>query len=133
MAFWNAPLGDEEHARNACLAALEMQQYLKEWNATSKREAEAQEKPFREVHLGIGINTGEACVGNMGSEHRFDYTVLGDEVNLTSRLEALTKQYDVSIILGQNTAEKIPHLKPRELDTIQVRGRTKLTKIYGLS
>ena len=111
-----------------------MQRYLKEWNASYRREAEKQGKPYREVQLGIGINTGEACVGNMGSEHRFDYTVLGDEVNLTSRLEGLTKQYGVPIILGQNTAEKVlPKFMPKELDTIQVRGRTKLTKIYGIS
>jgi adenylate cyclase len=133
MAFWNAPIEDKNHARNACEAGLEMLEFLKGWNLSLEQEAAAQGKPFRQVHIGIGINTGEACVGNMGSEYRFDYTVLGDEVNLASRLEGLTKQYSVSMLLGQNTAELVPDLGPRELDTIQVRGKTRPTKIYSLS
>lgn len=133
MAFWNAPIEDRDHARNACLAGLEMLEFLKGWNLSREQEATAQGKPFLRTQIGIGINTGEACVGNMGSEYRFDYTVLGDEVNLASRLESLTKQYNVSILLGQNTAELVPGLHPRELDTIQVRGKTKPTRIFTLS
>lgn len=133
MAFWNAPLEDQDHAKNACRAALEMLQHLRAWNESRQLEAAKQDKSFREIQIGIGINTGEACVGNMGSEYRFDYTVFGDEVNLASRLEESTKQYGVPLILGQNTAEKVLDLQPRELDTIQVRGKTKPTKIYSLS
>ncbi len=133
MAFWNAPLEDPDHARHACLAGLDMLKHLKEWNESRRLDAEKQGKPFQEIRIGIGINTGEACVGNMGSEYRFDYTALGDEVNLASRLEGITKQYNVPLILGENTAAKVPDLQPRELDTLQVRGKTKPTKIYGLS
>jgi adenylate cyclase len=133
MAFWNAPLEDKDHARHACLAGTEMLKFLKEWNDSRREEAARQGKAFREIAIGVGINTGEACVGNMGSEYRFDYTVLGDEVNLASRLEGLTKQYGVAMLIGQNTADRVADLSPRELDTIQVRGKTKPTKIFTLS
>lgn len=132
MAFWNAPLEDKNHARHACLAALKMQEFIRHFNESRRREAEQAGKPFLEVTIGIGINTGEASVGNMGSEYRFDYTVLGDEVNLASRLEQLTKQYGVTTIIGQNTAAKVPDLHPRELATLQVRGKTIPTRIYTL-
>jgi len=132
MAFWNAPLSDADHARNACHAALEMREFLSVFNERRKKEAEAQGRPFREIKIGIGINTGLAAVGNMGSEYRFDYTVLGDEVNLASRLEGLTKQYETTIIIGPNTANRIPELKPQELGTIQIRGMTVPKQIFSL-
>ncbi|MFH1800020.1 MAG: adenylate/guanylate cyclase domain-containing protein [Candidatus Omnitrophota bacterium] len=112
MAFWNAPLGDKDHAKHACLAAIEMQQFLREWNALRKREAEERGKPFLEIKSGVGINTGEACVGNMGSEHRFDYTVLGDDVNFASRLEGASKNYGTTTILGANTMAGVPEMRP---------------------
>ncbi|OQA58184.1 MAG: Adenylate cyclase 1 [Candidatus Omnitrophica bacterium ADurb.Bin277] len=133
MAFWNAPLEDNDHARNACHAALEMKDFIKTFNETRKREADTQGKSFREVNVGIGINTGLAAVGNMGSEYRFDYTVLGDEVNLASRLEALTKEYGTTILIGPNTAQRVPELNPRELGTIHVRGKTVPKQIFSLS
>lgn len=130
MAFWNAPLEDKDHARHACETACEMEQFIIRWNSERKAVSEKEEKPFLEIRIGIGINTGYACVGNMGSEYRFDYTVLGDEVNLASRLEGQTKEYNVTTLLGQNTAARVSDLNLRELGTIQVRGKTIPTKIY---
>lgn len=132
MAFWNAPIEDKNHAQNACLAALEMQSYLREWNETQQQETLKQGKVFHEVRIGIGLNTGEACVGNMGSEYRFDYTVLGDRVNLASRLEGASKNYGVTTILGPETAASMPELALLEVDLIRVKGKQKPVKIYSL-
>ena len=132
MAFWNAPLDDVDHARHACQAALEMRDFIQTFNAARKEKTESRGKPFKEVKIGIGINTGLAAVGNMGSEYRFDYTVMGDEVNLASRLEALTKEYEITIIIGPNTAKRVPELNPEELGTISIRGKTIPKKIFSL-
>ncbi|OQA51270.1 MAG: Adenylate cyclase 1 [Candidatus Omnitrophica bacterium ADurb.Bin292] len=132
MAFWNAPLDDVDHAKHACQAALEMRDFIQTFNAARKEKTESRGKPFKEVKIGIGINTGLAAVGNMGSEYRFDYTVMGDEVNLASRLEALTKEYEITIIIGPNTAKRVPELNPEELGTISIRGKTILKQIFSL-
>ena len=97
MAFWGAPLPRQDHARNAILAGIEMQATLQALQPHFK------ERGWPEIHIGVGINTGRVSVGNMGSEVRVAYTVMGDEVNLASRLEGLTKQYGVGIIVGENT------------------------------
>jgi len=120
MAFWNAPFEDKQHALHACQAALVMQEYLR---ATPG---------FEEVRIGIGINTGNACVGNMGSEQRFDYTALGDEVNLASRIEGLSKQYGVTAIMGQNTVAVAPGFAALEIDLIRVKGKNKPVRIFAL-
>ncbi len=132
MAFWNAPLEDPKHSRHACEAALAMQKFIEEWNVLREEESKAKNKPFRRVQIGIGINTGQASVGNMGSEYRFDYTVLGDDVNLASRLEGLSKNYGVTIVLGQNTAQEIPDMALLELDLIRVKGKTKPVQTFTL-
>lgn len=132
MAFWNAPLSDPHHAQNACRAALEMFSYLKLWNAEMSEESRKKNRPFAPIAIGIGINTGECCVGNMGSSQRFDYSVLGDDVNLASRLESQSKQYCVPIVIGQNTAEKIIGFAMLELDMIRVKGKQIPSKIYAL-
>ncbi|MDD5225768.1 MAG: adenylate/guanylate cyclase domain-containing protein [Candidatus Omnitrophica bacterium] len=120
MAFWNAPFEDEEHAPHACQAALEMQEFLRTTPG------------FEEIRVGIGINTGNACVGNMGSEQRFDYTALGDEVNLASRIEGLSKNYGVTAIVGQNTVASTKEFATLEIDLIRVKGKTKPVKIFAL-
>ncbi len=126
MAFWNAPLDDPDHAKNAVAAAQGMRKKLVElnegWRAQGKRE----------IHIGIGINTGECCVGNFGSEQRFDYSLLGDPVNLSSRLESLTKQYHVDFIIGEDTAELLDEPNLIELDLVAVKGKSRAVRIYAL-
>ena len=124
MAFWGAPLPDSTHARNAMLAGIEMQSTLKALQPYFK------ERGWPEIRAGIGINTGRVSVGNMGSEVRVAYTVMGDEVNLAARLEGLTRQYGVDIIVGENTRNAIPDLLYRELDHVRVKGKDKSVAIY---
>ena len=101
MAFWNAPLDDKDHALNAVKTGLEMLGDLDEFN---KEIASEGIPPFG---MGLGINTGSVVVGNMGSRQRFDYTCLGDSVNLASRLEGQSKPYGVKMVLGERTAELV--------------------------
>ena len=100
MAFWGAPLGDDRHVKNALVAAKEMVSILRDIN---KR---FEDKGWPKIQIGIGIHTGEMSVGNMGSTFRMAYTVLGDNVNLTSRLEALTKQYGVTCMVSEDIVKK---------------------------
>jgi adenylate cyclase len=130
MAFWGAPLPDAAHARNAMLAGIEMQSTLKALQPYFK------ERGWPEIHVGVGINTGVVSVGNMGSEVRVAYTVMGDAVNLASRLEGITKQYGVGVIVGENTRSAVPDFLYRELDHVRVKGKDKPVAIYepiGLS
>ncbi len=124
MAFWGAPLEDQQHARHALTAAMEMIQRLNEL------KAEFEARGWPEIKIGVGINTGEMNVGNKGSEFRVDYTVLGDAVNLGSRLEGLTKVYGVDIIVGENTRHAVPEFEFRELDRVKVKGKDKPVAIY---
>jgi len=131
MAFWNAPLDDPDHEANACDAALDMLERLDELNAERKREAEASGKPFIPIKIGIGINTGRVTVGNMGSDMRFQYTVLGDAVNLASRIEGQTKSYGVPILIGARTAEAVKDkFAVVEIDFITVKGKTEPEVVY---
>ena len=127
MAFWNAPLDDENHAYNAVKTALEMLGDLDKFNEEISKEG------VPPVGMGLGINTGNVVVGNMGSSQRFDYTCLGDTVNLASRLEGQSKPYHVRLIIGEVTAD---HVKDRfvlaELDEIAVKGKTKGVKVYTI-
>jgi adenylate cyclase len=133
MAFWNAPLDNPNHAAHACETALKMKRHLVRWNQDFQTQAQAAGKSFDPVHIGIGINTGDCCVGNIGSEQRFDYSVLGDEVNLASRLEGQTKVFGVDIVIGEKTFQP---LKERfamlEIDLVRVKGKTRPSKIFGL-
>jgi adenylate cyclase len=132
MAFWNAPLDDPAHAEHACRAALTMRSQLARLNDGWRAEADAAGRAFREVRAGIGLNTGECVVGNLGSDQRFDYSVLGDDANVASRLEGQTKTYLVDIIIGERTAEQAPQFALLELDLIQVVGKTKPVRIFFL-
>ncbi len=118
MAFWGAPLDEKGHAALACEAALDMKKKLEE----SKSE----------FKIGIGINTGEAIVGNMGSAQRVNYTVIGDSVNAASRIEGLNKEYGTMIILGEKTFKEISGYACRELDLIKVKGKEIPIRIYEL-
>jgi len=127
MAFWNAPIAIHDHALNACLAALENQEHL----AKLRKKWTKEGKP--EVYARIGVNTGDAVVGNMGSRDRFDYTAMGDNVNLGSRLEGINKQYGTEIIISESTFEQVKDkLLCRELDLIRVKGKGKPVRIYEL-
>ena len=133
MAFWNAPLDDKDHPRNACEAALAMFTELDELN--EKREAEAREagEEFMPLKVGVGINTGECVVGNMGSDQRFDYSVLGDAVNLASRLEGQSKNYGVGIVIGEDTESAVADdFATLELDLIAVKGKAEAVHIYTI-
>lgn len=132
MAFWNAPLDDAAHAEHACRAALAMRTELARLNDTWRAEAASAERPFHEVRIGIGLNTGLCVAGNLGSEQRFDYSVLGDDANLASRLEGQTKTYHVDIIIGERTAEQIAQMALLELDLVQVVGKARPTRIFFL-
>ncbi len=124
MAFWGAPLKDPQHARNALLAALEIQQTVRELASTF------QTRGWPKITLGVGLNSGVMNVGNMGSEYRMAYTVIGDAVNLASRLQDLTRVYHAGIIVGQTTQLAVPEMLYRELDLVQVKGKKVLTRIY---
>lgn len=132
MAFWNAPLDDEDHANHACSSALAMKDCTAKLNVTLKAEADAEDKRFIPINVGIGLNSGECCVGNMGSEQRFDYSVLGDDVNLASRLEGQSKTYGVDIVIGENTRQRAPDYAYIELDLIKVKGKEDAVRIFAL-
>src|SRR6056300_525824 len=125
MAFWNAPIDTPKHKQLAVKSALEMIEKLKELN-DSQGFGEG-----NKLNIGIGINSGKAVVGNMGSEQRFDYSVLGDAVNLASRLEGVSKNYDATLIVGEDTVKDISKLFSfRKLDDVQVKGKSNKVAIY---
>lgn len=124
MAFWNAPFEQEDHAKRAMEASLAMHEAIKEISVRFK------ERGWPAPNMGIGINTGVMNVGNMGSKYRVAYTVVGDAVNLASRVEHLTRVYKVSTIVTESTKNKTDSIIYRELDTVQVRGKHNFTKIY---
>ena len=127
MAFWNAPLDDADHAVNAVKTALSMLGDLDAFNLEIAKEG------IPAFGMGLGINTGAVVVGNMGSDQRFDYTCLGDSVNLASRLEGQSKNYGVELVLGQRTAELVQDTySVVELDNIAVKGKTEGVRIYTI-
>jgi len=127
MAFWGAPLDQPDHAEMACLSSLEMMDKLRELQKKWKKEG------IPSFDIGIGINSGDAIVGNMGSSNRFDYTAMGDNVNLASRLEDLNKTYGTNIIISENTYKIVKDkFKTKKLDTVKVKGKEKSIVIYEL-
>jgi adenylate cyclase len=132
MAFWNAPVDVAEHESRACCAALKMLDALADLNRTLQREAKASGASMQELRIGIGINSGPALAGNLGSEQRFDYSVLGDSVNLASRLEGQSKAYGVEILLSEATRGAVPDLAFLELDLVQVVGKSEPVRIFSL-
>ncbi|BBO21648.1 MAG: guanylate cyclase [Rhodocyclaceae bacterium] len=124
MALWGAPVADPQHAKHAVLTAMAMQQALP---AVNKAFAA---KGWPEIRIGVGVNTGDMTVGDMGSAVRKAYTVMGDAVNLGSRLEGITKQYGVGILVGEGTRKAIKDLVFREVDRVQVKGKEEPVAIY---
>ncbi|MBB3930648.1 adenylate cyclase [Kaistia hirudinis] len=133
MAFWNAPLDDPDHARHAVEAAEEMLAAMGPLNEAWQREAEAAGRTMPLVRIGIGINTGECCVGNLGSATRFDYSAIGDEVNVASRFESLTKEYGLSLLMGEQAARLAGRDAIVEVDRVKVKGKTIATRLYTVA
>ena len=131
MAFWNAPLDDPDHALHAVRTSLAMQAAISRLNSQLEREAAIRGDKPHVLKMGVGINTGECIVGNMGSTRRFDYSCLGDSVNLASRLEGASKNYGVALLLGEETARLVADTYTVvELDRIIVKGRTVPSPVY---
>lgn len=125
MSFWGAPIADDKHALNAVISALNMRHQLKEINKHFMSQY------GMEFHIGIGINTGEVIVGNIGSDKRLDYTVIGDNVNLASRLEGLTKNYSLELIIGERTYLLVHEfVLCRPIDWVLVKGKKEPTRIF---
>jgi len=127
MAFWNAPIENKKHREMAVKSALEMTVALAELNMHLQAEG------LPQINIGIGINTGDALVGNMGSEQRFDYSVIGDAVNLASRLESSSKTLGKTIVIGEDTRHTIETAYPFDyIDSITVKGKTEEIKVYTI-
>ena len=124
MAFWGAPFDQPQHPRQAVLAALDMQRAIAELNPRLLQQG------LPALQIGIGINTGRVTVGDMGSTFRKAYTVMGDAVNLASRLEGITKYYGVGIVVGESTQQAVPDVLFRELDRVRVKGKQQSIAIY---
>jgi adenylate cyclase len=124
MAFWGAPIKDKDHARHGLISAFEM---LKAMEALNE---EFKQRGWPPIKVGIGLNSGKVNVGNMGSEIRLAYTVMGDAVNLASRLEGITKEYGAAIIIGEETRKQMPDLIAREVDKVRVKGKDIAVTIY---
>ncbi|MCE2948150.1 MAG: adenylate/guanylate cyclase domain-containing protein [Betaproteobacteria bacterium] len=124
MAFWGAPVDDPDHAANAVAAALEMQATL------AALQPQFKERGWPPIRIGVGINTGRMSVGNMGSEIRLAYTVMGDAVNLASRLEGITKEYGADIIVGEAVCRAAPGFHYVELDRVRVKGKDEPVAIF---
>jgi adenylate cyclase len=133
VAFWNAPLDVPDHAVKAVNAALRMRQELAAFNAAREPAARGVGEDYAPAMIGIGLNAGPCSVGNMGSLRRFDYSVLGDTVNLAARLERVSKVYHVDIVAAESVVTRAPQFAWLELDWVRVKGRREVTTIFGLA
>lgn len=133
MAFWNAPLDDPNHVSNACECALRMQAAIQKLNEQLDAEGFYKAHPIKRIAVGIGLNTGSCVVGNMGSDIRFDYSALGDAVNLASRYQSLSGQYGSYIVVGEDTEKRVADkFTFMEIDYLIVKGRADPATLYAL-
>jgi adenylate cyclase len=132
VAFWNAPLDIADHPRRAVEASLAMREALVRFNADQARRAEHGEKVVRDIRMGVGLNVGFCSVGNMGSLQRFDYSALGDPMNVAARLEALTKSYGIDILATAAVTERVPDFAWLEIDAVKVKGRATPTQLFAV-
>ena len=133
MAFWNAPLDNPNHAMDGCRSALAMLAEMEPLNTKLEQEAKEEGRKHVPLKVGLGLNSGPAVVGNMGSDMRFDYSVLGDTVNLAARLEGQSKSYGMNVVLGAHTHDAVKdELACIDLDFIRVKGKLEGVMIYGL-
>jgi len=133
MAFWNAPLDDPMHGVHAVRAALEMRDTLAQLNLRWKELADRSGHAFRQIKFGVGLNSGECCVGNLGSALRFDYSAIGDEVNIASRLEGSSKIFGVDIVASASTREEAPDFAWLEIDRVLLKNKTRPTAVFVLA
>ena len=132
VAFWNAPLDIEDHTRRAVQASLDMRVALAAFNQRQIEQLPTDPKAVQNVRMGVGLNVGACSVGNMGSEQRFDYSALGDPVNVAARLEALTKSYGVDVLASPSVRDQATSFAWLEVDEVRVKGRTATTKLFTL-
>ena len=132
MAFWNAPLDAPNHAALACRATLEMRRRLSLLNAHLATEAAKANQEHRPIMIGIGLNSGPAMVGNMGARQRLNYSVIGDNVNLASRIEGVSKNFGVDILIGEQTRAAAPDMAAIPIGDIFVKGKTVPARLYAL-
>ncbi len=131
MAFWNAPLDDPQHARHAFDAALDMRGRLAELNAQLMAQ-HGGDSGFQPIRIGIGLNTGPCCVGNLGSKQRFNYSAMGDDVNLASRIEGVTKIYGIDILVAERTLKLAPDYATVEIGDVRVKGKAASVRLHAL-
>jgi adenylate cyclase len=132
MAFWNAPLDEPDHARLACRATLEMRRRLADLNKSLADRAQAAGQSFSPIMIGIGLNSGEALVGNLGARTRVNYSVIGDNVNLASRIEGVSKGFGLDILIGEQTRNAAPDFASIPIGDIFVKGKTLPARLYAL-
>ena len=132
MAFWNAPTDDPDHARHACEVALRMGEEMRRLSVKWRTEAEEAGRAFEDVAIGIAVNSGECCVGNLGSDRHFDYSAIGDPVNVTARLQDLTKAYGLTLLVGEETVRRSPGFLFVEVDLVRLRGRQAPSRVFTL-
>jgi adenylate cyclase len=132
MAFWNAPLDEPDHAKLACRATLEMRRRLSILNqALAERARDASQEPTP-IMIGIGLNSGDALVGNLGARQRLNYSVIGDNVNLASRIEGVSKGFGLDILIGEQTRNLAPDFAAIPIGDIFVKGKSLPARLYAL-
>jgi adenylate cyclase len=132
MAFWNAPLDEPDHAKLACRATLEMRRRLAMLNKTLTDKANAAGQSFSPIMIGIGLNSGDALVGNLGARQRLNYSVIGDNVNLASRIEGVSKGFGLDILIGEQTRNLAPDFTAIPIGDIFVKGKSLPARLYAL-